>query len=108
MMRFKSTELLKEASNVLKNIYGDRLDKVILFGSYARGEQTSDSDVDLLVVLKDSSVLAGKEIRFINQFLFPIALNHGVTISAHPISSEKFKTKPSFFINRVRKEGIEV
>jgi len=28
-------------------------EKIILFGSYARGEQTRDSDVDLMVVLRE-------------------------------------------------------
>ena len=47
--------LKQEVQNEIKNItyqlvkqYG--AEKVILFGSYARGEQTADSDVDILVV----------------------------------------------------------
>src|SRR5262249_4701533 len=98
--------LLKEANKALKDIYGRRLDKVILFGSYARGEQTAESDVDLLVVLKDSSVLAGKEIRYINQSLFTIGLQHSTYISAHPVSAERFRSEKNFFFNRIRKEGI--
>lgn len=30
-------------------------EKIVLFGSYARGEQTPDSDVDLLVVMETSA-----------------------------------------------------
>ena len=29
------------------------LDKVILFGSYSKGEETSESDIDLLILSKD-------------------------------------------------------
>ena len=37
----------------LAALYGDRLVRVVLFGSYARGEATEDSDVDVLVVLRE-------------------------------------------------------
>jgi len=39
---------LKEISERLKKSY--KAEKVILFGSYAKGEETEDSDVDLLVI----------------------------------------------------------
>ncbi len=35
----------------LKDYFGDDLDQVILFGSYARGEERADSDIDLFVVV---------------------------------------------------------
>lgn len=33
---------------LLENKYGNRLAKIILFGSYARGDQRSDSDMDFI------------------------------------------------------------
>lgn len=39
---------MKKISERLKKSYN--AEKVILFGSYARGEETEDSDVDLLVI----------------------------------------------------------
>lgn len=35
----------------LKDYFGDDLDRVVLFGSYARGEERADSDIDLFVVV---------------------------------------------------------
>lgn len=35
----------------LKEYFGDDLDRVVLFGSYARGEERADSDIDLFVVV---------------------------------------------------------
>ena len=35
--------------NAAKDTLGEKLDKVILFGSYARGDFDSDSDVDIFV-----------------------------------------------------------
>ena len=43
--------LLDELKAALHHLYGPRLRGVYLFGSYARGDQDSESDVDVLIVL---------------------------------------------------------
>ncbi len=48
--------LTEEFVSQIGELYGDRLNKVILYGSYARGEQHEDSDVDYLVVLNDEEI----------------------------------------------------
>ena len=37
----------------LKKIYGGTLREVMMYGSYARGTQTEDSDVDIALILKE-------------------------------------------------------
>lgn len=43
-----------ELRDRLQKTFGNRLDRVVLYGSFARGEATSESDMDVLVVLKES------------------------------------------------------
>ena len=43
--------LLREIKDGLAAIYGQRLQAAYLYGSYARGEEDSESDLDVLVVL---------------------------------------------------------
>jgi predicted nucleotidyltransferase len=45
--------ILRQLRNYLQNTYQNQLDKVILFGSQARGDVQEDSDIDILIVLKD-------------------------------------------------------
>ena len=45
--------ILSTLLSQLSQHYQERLDRVILFGSYARGEATSDSDIDVLVILEE-------------------------------------------------------
>jgi predicted nucleotidyltransferase len=44
--------MLRELKRSLIAFYGPRLKKIVLFGSYARGEATPDSDMDVLIVLE--------------------------------------------------------
>ncbi|MCS7094180.1 MAG: nucleotidyltransferase domain-containing protein, partial [Candidatus Aenigmarchaeota archaeon] len=45
--------IIEKLLEALKNKYGDRLVSVVLFGSLARKEARKDSDIDLLIVIKD-------------------------------------------------------
>jgi UTP:GlnB (protein PII) uridylyltransferase len=50
----QTQNLLIDLKEQLSQLYGAHLDGLYLFGSYARGEQDSESDVDILVVLDHS------------------------------------------------------
>ena len=45
--------VLERFRTALDVIYGDRIDRVILFGSRARGDARPDSDYDVAVFLKE-------------------------------------------------------
>ena len=45
--------ILKRLRAALEELYGDRLERVVLFGSRARGDADEDSDYDVAVFLKD-------------------------------------------------------
>jgi hypothetical protein len=45
--------IITKTQQGLKKIYGEQLEKIILFGSQARGDARPDSDIDILIVLKN-------------------------------------------------------
>ena len=47
--------LLKRFRAALDRVYGDRIERVVLFGSRARGDAGKDSDYDVAVFLRDLS-----------------------------------------------------
>ena len=52
-MKEPYNSLLKKLTKLLLDEFGDRLISVVVYGSVSRGDHRSDSDVDLLIVIKD-------------------------------------------------------
>lgn len=92
----------------MKKHYGDRLAKIILYGSYARGDFNEESDIDFMVILKDEQVKAAKEITYTYKLLNELTLKNDVWISRFATSLIKFETATKVLYRFVRKEGITI
>src|SRR5712691_804385 len=55
--------ILKRFRPGLDEIYGDRVERVVLFSSRARGDAREDSDYDVAVFIKDLDPLSGELYR---------------------------------------------
>ena len=96
---------MRNSKRRLKKLYGNRLKHIILYGSYARGSATEDSDIDLLVVL-EGKVKPGEEIDRMIEIITGINLRYNVLISVYPISEEDYKKVNSPLLINVRRESI--
>jgi predicted nucleotidyltransferase len=100
--------LIADFKKAVSQLYGDRLAKIILYGSYARGDAHGESDIDFLVVLKDDSLRTLSEIIQMGAVVSPLILKHNVEISYHPITLNRLQTERSPLLFWVRKEGLEI
>lgn len=101
-------EIILKIKDVIRKIEPDA--KVILYGSYARGEQTESSDIDVLVLLPDS--YEGKEYvrkRFsISDHLYDLSLDLGIEISPLVVVNKVFYSCKTPFTVNIANEGIEL
>lgn len=99
---------LQEFLKIAKQKHGDKIEQIILFGSYARGEATEESDIDILVITGGNRFEMQKNL---SEIAVDILLDTGEYISAKAVSVEEYsfmeKIKTGFYQN-IAKEGVVV
>lgn len=97
--------LLKELKAGLGAIYHDRLKGVYLYGSYARDEEDSESDVDVLVVLDHVDHYAA-EVDRTGYLASDVSLRHGVSISRVFVPHDDWLRRETAFLTNAREEAL--
>lgn len=87
--------------------FGNRMEKVILYGSYARGDARNDSDIDVLIVLKDDFKY-GAVLRKTSKIVAKLSLENDVVISRAFASRQQYEQSKMPFLMNVRRDGIAV
>ena len=101
----KLTAITKQLKKEFKLIYQDRLSKLILFGSQARGEAHPDSDIDILVVLKNE-VNPVEEITRNSYLISEMCLEYDALINCFYLSESKLRDENKPLIKNIKKDGI--
>jgi uncharacterized protein len=90
----------------LQRLYGDRLERVVLFGSRARGDAGPDSDYDVAVFLKDMTN-RWEEVDRIVPIVTDIVEETGIFIHAMPYRAVSLNDRTSL-MHGIRSEGVEI
>lgn len=99
---------IQEFIKQVKELLGIRLKKIILYGSYARGDYNKQSDVDIMI-LTDLSFEEIEEYRDkISDIAYDIELSTGIILSPVIKNIEKYNSRINFapFYKNVEKEGV--
>jgi predicted nucleotidyltransferase len=99
--------IIVELRRQFELLYGERLVRMVLFGSQARGDAAPESDIDVLVVLR-GPVDPGEEIARTGEVTAGLSLKYDVVISRVFISAEQFSEEKSPLLLNVRREGLSV
>ncbi len=101
----KVEQALAEAKAILIAQFSRRLKGIVLFGSYARGDFTTGSDIDLLVLLNPLGDPAAERER-----IFPavcdLSLKYDTVLSIVLMDFETFRSKKTPLILNAGKEGV--
>ncbi|MCB4755759.1 MAG: nucleotidyltransferase domain-containing protein [Elusimicrobia bacterium] len=100
-------EILKDFRSRIASLYGSRLKELILYGSWARGRATPDSDIDVVVQL-EGKIRAGEEIDRMIDIITDLNLKYGVLLSVYPVSTADYSTVKSPLLLNVLREGKAV
>ena len=103
-------EVLQEFIKGIKSILGERRKKVILYGSYARGDYNKNSDIDIMILtdLTDDEI-----IKYRNQILdyaYELEWNNNFDINISPliknIDNFNYWVEALPFYMNIEREGV--
>ncbi|MBP3518971.1 MAG: nucleotidyltransferase domain-containing protein [Parabacteroides sp.] len=101
----RRTDIVATISQIIKRVAPSA--KTILYGSEARGDARSDSDIDLLILLEEPQLTPEREQEIIRP-LYELEVKTGIIISPMIILRKLWESRPfqtPFSIN-VMNEGI--
>jgi len=81
-------------------------DKIILFGSRARGDNKTDSDYDILIIKDTEENERRLTTRVYRELLEEHILSEVDLIAATPQKMEKNKDRVGFIYRKIYKEGV--
>ncbi|MCL2204888.1 MAG: nucleotidyltransferase domain-containing protein [Defluviitaleaceae bacterium] len=107
---FVLSKVTDDLSHNTKHILGDKLRKIILYGSYARGDHNDDSDLDIMVLADFNENEKPHFEEAIDKLASRTSLSHDITISLLLKDLTFFETHINIlpYYRNVALEGIEL
>ena len=100
-------QIIRTFKEKTEKLYGKRLKNILLYGSFARGQATEDSDIDLAVIL-EGEVDPCREIDAMIDLITDINLDFETLLSVFPLAVTDFEQLNSPLLLNLRKEGKPV
>jgi uncharacterized protein len=98
--------VLQRFRAAIHEIYGNRLERAVLYGSRARGDAKPDSDYDIALFLR-SSASFWEEMGPLSEIEADILYDTGAVISAKPFPAGSYRRRTPF-MREIRRDGMDL
>lgn len=99
-----NTEIINSIEKFIKEIKKKyNVEAIILFGSYAKGTENEDSDIDIAIVSADFD-----DIYDCMAILMGMTWDIDARIEPHPIKKKDFDEVSDYFVKEIIDTGIKV
>lgn len=102
--------LLLQYVKEVQGIYGRELKAVILYGSYARGDFHTSSDIDIMILVNADESDIKEKGRMLSDVTFDFNLDHDMLIMpiVKNVSHFQYWLQADLFYKNIKNEGIEL
>ena len=100
--------ILQKLTQIYRSVYGENLVQVILYGSYARGDYHTDSDVDVVAIVHGDRKTLQHQLKKVWDSSCELELEYDTILSPTVIPYEEFKqyqTDLPYYRN-ISQEGV--
>jgi uncharacterized protein len=106
-MQANRDPVLTKFRAAVAKLYGDRVERIVLYGSRARGDARPDSDYDIAVFL-DNLPSRWQEVLLITDNELAMREETGATIHAMPYPAGSWRDPSSPLMYAIRNDGLEL
>lgn len=109
-MPVKIRDLVYEFSEDMQRLFGSNLSRIVLYGSYARGDYTENSDVDVMILVRIPQNQIRKYADLVSDQAFEYLIKYSINISPVLKNEEHFNywVDNLPYYRNVRDEGVIV
>lgn len=102
--------ILQTMVKVYQEVYGNQIFRIVLYGSYARGDYQRDSDIDIAAIVKGERSALQEGLKRIWDISSDLELEYGTIVSPTAIpyeEFEKYKNDLPYYKN-IQSEGVDI
>jgi predicted nucleotidyltransferase len=106
----KVLPIVFDAREALIELFGNKLKQLILFGSYARGEQEPGSDVDIMILVDETEEKLKQYRDRVSEIMTDLSLKYDVLVSLMEKSYDRYMQRLDIlpFYRNIYDEGLEI
>lgn len=102
--------ILQKLTQIYRSVYGENLVQVILYGSYARGDYHTDSDVDVVAIVHGDRKTLQQQLKKVWDSSCELELEYDTILSPTVIPYEEFKQYQTVlpYYRNISQEGVVI
>lgn len=100
--------IVRRLAEIYRSVYGDDLVKVVLYGSYARGDFKADSDIDIVAIVQGDREALQEQLKRVWDESFDLGMEHEMILSPTVIPYEEYKKYQNDlpYYRNIEREGV--
>lgn len=99
-----------EVNEELIKLFGEKIERIILYGSYARGDFSLESDVDIMILLNCTQKEIMEKRKEISKIASRVGLKNDIMVSLLARNYREYENNMRYqpFYQNVEKEGMKI